>query len=401
MRFPKGPGDRQKAEDLVMKAVERGINYFDTAYMYPGNEEALGAALAKNGVRDRVYIATKLPLVFCRSPEDFDRYFNKSLERLRTDHVDYYLMHMLTSREAWKKLCSWGIEDWIADKKSSGQMRQLGFSFHGIQHEFLELLEARDWDFCQIQYNYSDENFQAGTAGLVRAAARGLPVIVMEPLLGGKLTGSKAPGALPPEAVEIFKKADPALSPAAWALRWVWNREEVTCLLSGMTSPGQVEENAALAEGALPGIIGAEERKIYAGVLEIFNAFYKIHCTGCNYCMPCPRGVNIPACFASYNISFSIGWMAGMKQFVTSTTPMLETTGGPGRCVKCGKCESHCPQHLPVIKNLEQVRKRMEPLWYRWSMPVIRTLLGKNPAPAPPVRRKGRRKTKEQSNGLL
>jgi predicted aldo/keto reductase-like oxidoreductase len=374
----------QKAESLIMEAVGRGINYFDTAYMYPGNEEALGTALAKNGVRDQVYIATKLPLVFCRGPEDFDKYFTRSLERLRTDRADYYLMHMLTSRGAWNKLCSWGIEDWIAKKKGSGQIIRLGFSFHGSRHEFLELLEAYDWDFCQIQYNYSDENFQAGTAGLIRAAARGLPVIVMEPLLGGKLAGSKSPGALPREAVEVFGRADPARSPAGWALRWVWDRQEVTCILSGMTSPGQIEENAALAERALPGSITAEEREVYARVLAIFNASYKIHCTGCNYCMPCPRGVNIPACFAAYNISFSIGWIAGMKQFVTSTTPMLETTGGPGLCVQCGQCERRCPQRLPIIKNLGQVRKRMEPFWYRWLMPLIRSILGKRRPPPPP-----------------
>jgi predicted aldo/keto reductase-like oxidoreductase len=374
MRFPK---NQDLVNTLVAEAVDRGVNYFDTAYLYPGNEEALGTALAKNGLRERVFIADKLPLVICRGLEDFDRYFNKSLGRLRTGYVDYYLMHMLTDRAVWDKLCRWGIKEWIQGKKENGQIRHIGFSFHGVQHEFMALLEAYDWELCQIQYNYSDENFQAGTAGLKKAAGGGIPVIVMEPLLGGKLTGTGPPGALPRKAVEIFKKADPARSPAAWALRWVWNHAEVTCLLSGMTNPKQLEENALLAEAALPGALTGEEEETYARVLEIFNAACRIRCTGCNYCMPCPRNVNIPGCFSAYNTSFSMGWIAGMQQFVTSTTPMLEKPGGPGLCVKCGNCEKHCPQHLPIIKNLELIRRRMEPFWYRWTMPIVRKVLGK------------------------
>jgi predicted aldo/keto reductase-like oxidoreductase len=375
MRFPKS---QDTVNALVKEAVDRGVNYFDTAYMYPGNEDALGRALEKNSLRERVFITDKLPLIICRGHEDFDKFFNKTLEHLRTGYVDYYLMHMLTDREVWNKLRRWGIEEWIRDKKESGQIRRIGFSFHGTQHEFMALLDAYDWEICQIQYNYSDENFQAGKAGLKKAAERGLPVIIMEPLLGGKLTGTRPPGALPREAAAIFKKADPSLSPAAWALRWIWNHPEVTCLISGMTTLKQIEENALLAENALPGTLAEEEKEAYARVLEIFNGAYKVHCTGCNYCMPCPRNVNIPGCFAAYNISFSMGWIAGMKHFVLSTAPFLEKPGGPGRCVKCGNCEKHCPQGLPIMKNLGLVRRRMEPLWYQWLMPAIRKVLGKS-----------------------
>ncbi|MDR2618890.1 MAG: aldo/keto reductase, partial [Treponema sp.] len=238
MRFPRKGAviDMEKTERLVMEAVNRGVNYFDTAYIYGGSEEALGAVLDKNKARDAVYIATKLPLVLSRSASDFDKFFNKSLERLRTDRVDYYLLHMLTDRRQWERFRAMGIEDWLAAKKKEGRIRQAGFSFHGSQEEFLKLLDVYDWDFCQIQYNYAQENYQAGKTGLLRAAAKGLPVIIMEPLLGGKLAS-----ALPREAEEVFRAS--GKKAAEWALRWVWNHKEATVLLSGMNDPAQLEEN--------------------------------------------------------------------------------------------------------------------------------------------------------------
>jgi predicted aldo/keto reductase-like oxidoreductase len=374
MRFPKNFGgiDMQKTESLLMEAIRGGINYFDTAYIYPGSEEVLGTILEKNQVREQVYIATKLPLVICRGPEDFDKFFNKELERLRTGYIDYYLMHMITDRVLWEKFRSWGIEDWLAEKRRSGQVRRIGFSFHGAQDEFLKLLDLYDWDFVQIQYNYSDENFQAGVTGLKKAAAKGLPVIIMEPLLGGKLAWG-----LPPEAVAIFKKADPALSPAAWALRWIWNQSEATVILSGMNEARQLAENLAVAEKALPGTLTPEETEVYHKVIEVFNRSYKIHCTGCNYCMPCPRNINIPGCFSAYNASYSMGFVQGMQQYVTSTGVTSERMSGPGLCVKCGKCEQHCPQHIPIIRSLRKVRSRMDPLPFRWIIPLVRVIMGK------------------------
>jgi predicted aldo/keto reductase-like oxidoreductase len=382
MRFPKNLGmiDMRKTEQLLLDAVEGGINYFDTAYIYPGSEEALGALLEKHGLREKVYIATKLPLVICRGPEDFDKFFNKQRERLRTAYIDYYLLHMLTDEASWKKLCQWGIKDWIAEKKRAGAIGQLGFSFHGIQDEFLKLIDDYDWDFCQIQYNYAGENFQAGVTGLKKAAAKGIPCVIMEPLLGGKLAHN-----LPREAVSLFKKADQRLSPAAWAFRWLWDQEEVTLVLSGMNEAAQLRENLALAAEAVPGMLTAGERETFRKVLALFNASYKIRCTGCNYCMPCPRHVNIPACFAAYNTSYSMGLVQGMQQYTTSAGVTSEHTSGAGRCVKCGHCEKHCPQHLPIIASLELVRRRLEPFWYRGIIALARFFLGKTRARTAPM----------------
>jgi predicted aldo/keto reductase-like oxidoreductase len=361
----------RKTGEMIARSVEGGVNYFDTAWIYPGSEDALGAALEKNKLRKKVYIAAKLPLVALRAPADFDKYFNKELERLRTDYIDYYLMHMITDTDQWRKLKGWGIESWIAGKKKSGQIRQAGFSFHGSQDEFLKVVDDYDWDLAQIQYNYSDENFQAGVTGLRRAAEK-MPVAIMEPLLGGKLARG-----LPAEALRIFREARPGLSPAGWGLNWVWNQTEPTVVLSGMSDMAQLEENLKLADTARPGMLNEKDLDVYKQVLEVVNRAYRIRCTGCNYCMPCPRGVNIPGCFAAYNASYAIGFVAGMQQFITSTALTSERSGSPGLCVKCGKCESHCPQHLPVIKSLEQVRRRMEPFWLRIAGAGARAFLGK------------------------
>jgi predicted aldo/keto reductase-like oxidoreductase len=373
MRFPKSLGaiDLRKTEALLMRAIEKGVNYFDTAWMYPGSEEALGAVLERNRAREKVYIATKLPLVMVKSPAGFDRFFEVGLKRLRTGYIDYYLMHMITDMDQWAKLKSWGIGEWIAGKKRAGQIRQIGFSFHGSRDEFLKVVDDYDWEMCQIQYNYSDENFQAGVTGLKKAAEK-MPVMIMEPLLGGKLVTG-----LPQAALDIFRQANPGLSPAGWGLNWVWNQPEVTLLLSGMSDMAQLEENQRLADAARPGMLGEAEMGVYREALEVINRAYKIRCTGCNYCMPCPRGVNIPGCFAAYNASFAIGYVAGMKQFVTSTALTSERSSSPGLCVKCGHCESRCPQHLPIIKSLGMARQRMEPFWLRLTGVAARAFLGK------------------------
>ncbi|MDR1029501.1 MAG: aldo/keto reductase [Treponema sp.] len=373
MRFPRNLGtiDMQKTSNLIIEAINKGVNYFDTAYMYPGSEEALGGILEKYKVRGKVYIATKLPLVLLRGPKDFDKLLAKQLERLRTSYIDYYLMHMITDTELWEKLRGWGIEDWIQEQKKNGRIKRIGFSFHGSQQEFLKLIDAYPWEFCQIQYNYSDENFQAGKVGLKKAAEK-MAVMVMEPLLGGKLATG-----LPREAVDIFKKAHPGMSPVGWALRWIWDQREVCLLLSGMQEPRQLEENLQLATKAYPQMLTGEEHKIYLQVLQVFNKAYKIRCTGCNYCMPCPQGVNIPGCFAAYNTSFSMGFVSGMQQYMTSTGITSERMSGPRLCVKCGKCETHCPQGIPIIRSLVAVRKRMEPLVFWGIILLVRALLGK------------------------
>ena len=374
MRFPKTVGiiDYKKTEEMIVHSINKGVNYFDTAWIYPGSEETLGSILEKNRLRDKVYIATKLPLVMVKKPQDFDKYFEQSLLRLKTNYIDYYLLHMITDFDLFLKLKSMGIEDWIAKKKAGGQIRQIGFSFHGSGTEFLKIIDDYDWEFCMIQYNYSDENFQAGVTGL-RAAAAKMPVMIMEPLFGGRLATG-----LPKDAVKIFKQADPKLSPAGWALNWIWNQNEATSLLSGMSTMAQLEENLNLADAAQAGMCNGEnEKKTYADVLKILNRSNKINCTGCNYCMPCPAGVNIPGCFSSFNSMYSLGYAAGMRQFITSIGLISEKGGAPSQCIKCGKCEPHCPQNIPIMKELATVKKRMEPLPIRLIGILARAFMGR------------------------
>ena len=374
MRFPRNIAgiDLRKAEEMVMYAIEKGLNVFDTAWMYPGSEEIMGTILEKNRVREKVYLSTKLPLVMLKdSSADFDRYFNQQLQRLKTNYIDYYLMHMITDSDHWKKLKSWGIEEWIAEKKKTGQIRQIGFSYHGNQGEFMKVLDDYDWEMCMIQYNYSDENFQAGVKGL-RKAAEKMPVMIMEPLLGGKLATG-----LPKKAVNIFNQTNPNLSPAAWGLNWIWNQKEAAVLLSGMGDMAQLEENIRLAEKAQPEMLSEKDHDTYRQVLEVISGSKKINCTGCNYCMPCPKGVNIPGCFTAYNASYSISYREGLKQFVTSTGVTSERSGSPGLCNKCRKCEPLCPQKLPVIEDLARARRRLEPFWLKLLGACVRSFFGR------------------------
>ncbi|WP_461253871.1 aldo/keto reductase [Treponema sp. R8-4-B8] len=377
MRFPNKIGitDVLKTEKLIMYAIEKGVNYFDTAWVYPGSEEALGSVLSRNNARNKVYITTKLPLVMLKPSRDnkidFDKYLNQSLERLKTDYIDYYLMHMVTDTEQWKKLKSAGIESWLARKKNEGLIKHIGFSFHGQVSEFLKILGNYDWELALIQYNYFDENFQAGVTGL-RAAAVKMPVVIMEPLLGGKLAAG-----LPKEAVKLFKNADSDLSPAGWALNWLWNQSEVTTILSGMNNMDQLKENIALAEKSSAGMLDDAKLAVYKSALEIIKRSCKVRCTGCNYCMPCPVGVNIPGSFSAYNAVYSMGYVEGIKQYVTSTGLTQEKSGSPSLCVKCGKCETHCPQSIPIMKELVTVKKKMEPPIIKFIGFCARAFLGK------------------------
>ncbi|MCL2055156.1 MAG: aldo/keto reductase [Oscillospiraceae bacterium] len=362
MRFPQKSGriDMEETERIIKNALERGINYFDTAYIYSGSEAALGSILHQNSLREKAYIATKMPLFLCKKPSDFDKFFNTQLERLKTDYIDYYFMHMLTCPTQWEALKSMGVEKWLDEKKREGKIKNIGFSFHGKKDDFTALIDAYPWEFCMIQYNYCNINYQAGMEGLKYAHSKGLPVIVMEPLLGGRLADG-----LPPKAEELFKKTNAALTPAAWALRWLWEQPEVTVVLSGMGSMAQLDENVKTAEASSIGMLTADEREAYSQAIEIFNESYKIPCTGCNYCMPCPLGVNIPGCFSAYNSSYAIGKKTGMQQYMTGTNITSKTPSYAGLCKKCGKCEKHCPQSIKVAEAMGEVKKRMEPLWFK------------------------------------
>jgi len=368
MRFPRNLTqiDIKRTEQLIIKAAGDGVNYFDTAYLYGGSEDVLGQIIAKNNLRNKIFLATKLPATNYRTKEEFESIFQTQLKRLQTNYIDYYLMHNLIDAGVWNSLCEIGIEKWIEEKKAAGQIRNVGFSFHGIHNEFIKLLDAYNWDFCQIQYNYIDVNFQAGKEGLKKAAAKGLPVIIMEPLLGGKLAAG-----LPKKAVQIFKTANSSLSPAAWALRWLWNQKEVSVVLSGMNAISQLEDNIKTAENAMPDMLTAAENGVIESAIKIIKASYKVPCTGCNYCMPCPHNVNIPACFSGYNVSYSVGFYTGLKQYITSTGILHpQKNFGAVNCKECGICEKKCPQHIPIIKSLKSVKKRMESIWVKAALGI-------------------------------
>lgn len=360
MRFTKKKGviDQAKAEAELALAIEHGVNYLDTAYIYPGSETALGKFLAK-GYRDKVYLATKLPHYLVKNLKQADKIFEEELSRLQTDYIDYYLMHMLTDIGGWNRMCDMGIKEWIADRKASGQIRQIGFSYHGGTAGFLKILEAYDWDFCQIQFNYMDEHSQAGLAGLKRAGELGIPVIIMEPLRGGRLTHG-----LPADAKTVFAEAEPHRSPAEWSLRWIWNHPEVTCVLSGMNDVKQIEENVRVAEDAYPNILTEAEFAVYEQAKSAINAAVKVGCTGCGYCMPCPAGVDIPNCFRCYNVYASDGWFNGLREYLMTTT-LRKTKSNASLCVGCGRCEKHCPQGIPIRTELKNLTKKMERLPYQ------------------------------------
>ncbi len=351
--------DQEKANRELALAVERGVNYFDTAYIYPGSEACLGAFLKEYRCRDRINIATKLPQYRITKPGDMDRFFGEELQRLGTDRVDYYLMHMLNDVKSWERLCGLGLPEWIASKKAAGQIRNIGFSFHGGTLQFKALVDAYDWDFCQIQFNYMDEHSQAGVEGLNYAREKGLPVIIMEPLRGGRLVN-----ALPAAAKREFEKARPSRSAADWGLRWVWNHPGVTVVLSGMNDVSQVEENCRIASESLPNSLTAEDFALYGRVLAAIRRDVKVGCTGCGYCQPCPRGVDIPTCFAAYNASYADSYFNGLREYMMCTT-LRNVRSNAGLCVKCGKCERHCPQHLSIRDELDNVKKRLETPVYR------------------------------------
>ncbi len=361
MRFTQSGGkiDLEKAEKEIMEAYHAGVNYYDTAYVYGGSEDALGRILEKNGIRDQVSIATKLPHYLIKKADSMEKYFTEQLRRLRTDHVDYYLMHMLTDVKTWERLKALGIVEWLREKKESGAIRQVGFSYHGNSDMFCELVDVYDWDFCQIQYNYMDEHSQAGRKGLHYAASKNLPVVIMEPLRGGKLVGL-----LPEEAKQLMEAYPVKRSPAEWAFRWLWNQPEVTCVLSGMNSLEMVRENVRTASDAQAGELTKADEDLLQNVVKVINARIKVGCTGCRYCMPCPKNVDIPGTFAAYNRKYTEGSKAALMEYFMCTA-IRKDSSAASNCIECGKCEQHCPQHLEIRKELKNARKELEGPIYR------------------------------------
>lgn len=371
MRFSKKGNsiDYEKTEKELMLAIEKGINYFDTAYIYPGSEECLGKILEKNHCREKVNIATKLPQYIMRTAENIEKTFTKELERLRTDYIDYYLMHMFTDYAEWENLQSLGIEDWIRTNKEKGRIRNIGFSYHGDTDMFIKILNAYDWDFCQIQYNYLDEHSQAGRRGLEAAAAKGVPVVIMEPLRGGKLVN------LPSDAKEALKKSSAGYTPAELGLRWLWNQPEIMCVLSGMNSVEMVEENIRIASDAEPGHFTKEDDALVDQIRGIIKSREKVGCTACRYCMPCPKGVDIPGTFYYYNLIYMEGKKASARFQYAQVMGMRKEPPFASQCVGCGKCEKHCPQHISIRKMLKVADQALRPLPYKVGINIARKML--------------------------
>ena len=370
MRFPRSMGkiDMEETEREILTAIQEGVNYFDTAYIYPGSEAALGEILHKNGLREQVYIATKLPHYLVRSEDGPEKIFSEELKRLKTDYVDYYLMHMLADVDTWERMKGLGIIEWLERKKASGAIRQVGFSYHGNSEMFCKLVDAYDWDFCQIQYNYMDEHSQAGRRGLNYAHEKGLPVVIMEPLRGGKLVNR-----LPEQAKRIFAEYPIKHTPAQWAFRWLWNQPEVTCVLSGMNSDEMVRDNIQTASTVSVGELGQAEEEMLRRVVAAINAKMKVGCTGCGYCMPCPKNVDIPGTFSAYNRRYSEGKFHGLVDYAMCTA-LRKTPTSASNCVGCGLCESHCPQQIKIREHLKAAAKEMEGPLYRAARKVNQLL---------------------------
>lgn len=363
MRFPTKNGkiDEERTKRQIITAIENGVNYFDTAYIYPNSEVTLGNILA-DGYRDKVMIASKMPPFMIHSKKDMESLLDTQLKRLKTDHIDYYLMHSITSKEGWDRMKQLGVVEFLEKAKAEGKIRRIGFSYHGEGHEFKDIVDDYPWEFCQLQYNYMDENAQAGKEGLLYAASKGLGIAVMEPLRGGLLAGK-----MPPQLAEKWQQEGIDGTPAEWALRWVWNHPEVSVVLSGMNEEDQIEENIRIAGTALPDSLTEKELQCIDGVKAALREKIKVGCTGCGYCMPCPAGVNIPVCFSYYNdLSVYGDWKMVGRHYMGMLGGM--DGGKPSYaslCVDCGKCEKHCPQNLPIRQHLKEVSKEMEPFYFK------------------------------------
>jgi predicted aldo/keto reductase-like oxidoreductase len=338
--------DEENAIQLIRYAKAQGINYFDTAYPYHGgkSEPLLGKAV--QGYREEILIATKLPAWMVKGPDDFEKFLNEQLQRLATCYVDFYLLHGL-GRQTWAKMKELGALRFLDKILRDGRARFGGFSFHDDVRLFKEIVDAYDWAICQIQYNYLDRNYQAGQEGLEYAASKGLGVVIMEPLRGGRLAEQ-----IPERVQAIWDSSPEKRSPAEWALRWVWNHPQVSTALSGMNSMAQLKENLKIAGEGRPHSLSSQELALIDRVTETYQKMFPIDCTACSYCLPCPQGVNIPHNFRLYNdhhifkdqeINFIL--------YNQMTAPEQRASN----CAECGECEERCPQHIKIMEELKKV----------------------------------------------
>jgi len=339
--------DEELATKMIRYAIDNGVNYIDTAYPYHGakwgvggeSEPFVGKAL-KDGYREKVNIATKLPSWFIKTREDMDKYLNEQLQRLQTDHIDFYLIHSL-DKGNWAKVKNAGLKDFLDTAIKDGRIRYAGFSFHDNVDLFYDIVDGYDWSFCQVQFNYVDEHFQAGIEGIEYAAKKDLGIVVMEPIKGGNLAK------VPDDIKSVFDSQGIDRTPAGWALKWVWNHPQVSVILSGMSDMQQTIENVTLANEATPNTLSKQELETIDKVKKIFNDRMKVNCTGCEYCMPCPQGVAIPRLFREYNTHFMYDKEPSLR--------FIEPSQMPENCIECGLCETKCPQGLHIIQELKNV----------------------------------------------
>ncbi|MGL5694980.1 MAG: aldo/keto reductase [Peptostreptococcaceae bacterium] len=355
MRLPEKDGkiNEDKATEMLRYAIDNGVNYIDTAYIYHNGESEgfVGKAL-KDGYREKVNLATKLPSWMIKSREDMERIFNEQLEKLQTDKIDFYLVHNLNKYD-YPRIKELGLFDFLEKIKKEKKVRYIGFSFHDTLDVFKSIVDDYDWDFTQIQYNYIDEEYQAGTEGLLYAANKNLGVVIMEPLRGGALVNN-----LSNDINDIIKKADIQKNPAAWAFKFLYNKPEVSVVLSGMSNLEQIIDNINIAnrDGVANSITKSEEETINKLKGE-FKSKIKVNCTGCKYCIDCPKKVNIPASFEMLNNAFMFD---DIEKYKESYKGLIKVNKNASLCIECGKCESHCPQHIDIIDKLKLVANTFE-----------------------------------------
>lgn len=344
--------DEEKAMEMVHHAIDHGVNYFDTAYPYhaedfskPGVSEPFLAKALKNGYREKVYLATKLPCWLVESREDMDRYLDEQLERLDTVTIDFYLLHAL-NRSTWDKMLRNGVVDFLNSALEAGKIRYAGFSFHDNIDLFKEIVDAYDWSFCQIMYNYFDEHFQAGREGLLYAAGKDLAVVAMEPLRGGSLVHG-----LPDGSSRFLHEAAPGRTEVDWAFRWLWNQPELSVVLSGMSDLAQVKENLELANSYSNAPWTVKDGEAIEQANQVIKKLQRVNCTDCGYCLPCPEGVNIPRNFSLCNDHHMLKDPGAKIRYHR----LLSEAERASNCVQCGECEEKCPQQIPIMKELQHV----------------------------------------------
>ncbi len=353
--------DEKEAIKMIRYSIDNGVNFIDTAYPYGGfdmykggQSEPIVAKALKDGYRDRVMISTKLPSWLIETREDMDKYLNEQLERLETDIIDFYLIHGVT-KTYWEKLKKLGVEEFLDKAVENGKIKYAGFSFHDRVELFKKVVDHYHWDFCLIQYNYLDENYQAGKEGLEYAFNKGLGVATMEPLRGGQIAAN-----IPEEVKDGFDQAVVKRTPAEWALRWVWNHPKVSVVLSGMNSMADVKENLKISANAQSNSLSKKELDILDHAKQIFNDKLEIGCTGCGYCLPCPQGVDIPENFAKYNDYHLFGTPETIERFKFGYEMGLLNGERASACTECGECEKHCTQEIQIMKELKKVKELYE-----------------------------------------